>query len=77
MLEKIQQILFENLNIDAKDVTLESNLQEDLGVDSLDLFEMIMNLEEQYGFEIPTEKLESFKTVGDVVSYLEENNIGG
>ena len=76
MLEKIQQILFENLNIDPKDISLTSNLQEDLGVDSLDLFEMIMNLEEQYGFEIPAENLESFKTIGDVVSYLQENHIG-
>ena len=73
MLEKMKELIAEQLNADADTITLETSFKEDLGADSLDLFELIMALEEEYSVEIPQEDLESLITVGDVVEYLEEN----
>lgn len=75
MLKKIREILSEQLNIDPEDVTEDASFREDLGVDSLDLFELVMNLEEEYGFEIPGEDLQNLETVGDVIDYLKDNGI--
>ena len=75
MLEKIQAIIAEQLGIDESEITMESNFSDDLGADSLDLFELVMNLEEEYSIEIPTEELEAIKTVGDVINYLSANGI--
>ena len=76
MLEKIREILEEELNIDPEDVNEDSDFRDDLGVDSLDLFELVMNLENEYGVEFPAEELESLRTVGDVIDFLEKNNVG-
>ncbi|MBO6297398.1 MAG: acyl carrier protein, partial [Lachnospiraceae bacterium] len=73
MLEKLIAIIEEQLNVEGTEVTLESNFKEDLKADSLDLFELVMALEEEFGIEIPSEKLESFTTVGSVVEYMKEN----
>lgn len=70
MLEKIKEMLAEQLNADADTITEETSFKEDLGADSLDLFEMVMALEEEYGVEIPSEDLEGLNTVGDVITYL-------
>ena len=67
MLEKIREILEEELNIDPEDVNEDSDFRDDLGVDSLDLFELVMNLENEYGVEFPAEELETLRTVGDVI----------
>ena len=75
MLEKIREILAEQLNLDPEDVVENANFRDDLGVDSLDLLELMMGLENVYGFEIPAEQLMEMKTVGDVISYLKENGI--
>ena len=75
MLEKIREILEEELNIDPEDVNEDSDFRDDLGVDSLDLFELVMNLENEYGIEFPAEELESLRTVGDVIDFLEKNNV--
>ena len=77
MLDKIRTILAEQLSLNPDEVTEESNFREDLGVDSLDLFELLMSLEEEYGFEIPAEDLEGIQTVGDLIDYLQKNEIGG
>lgn len=77
MLEKIRMILSEQLNLDPEEITEESSFKDDLGVDSLDLFEMVMGLEDEYGFEIPAEELANLKTVGEVISYLEEHGVVG
>ncbi|MBO4410916.1 MAG: acyl carrier protein [Lachnospiraceae bacterium] len=77
MLEKIKEILAEQLNINPDDVTEDSSFRDDLGVDSLDLFELLMSLEEEYGFEIPAEDMEKLATVGDVIEYLQKNDIQG
>ena len=70
MLEKIKEIVAESLNADAATLTEETSFKDDLGADSLDLFEMVMALEEEYGKEIPTEDLEQLTTIGEVVDYL-------
>lgn len=71
MLEKIKEITAESLGADAVTITEETSFKEDLGADSLDLFEMVMAFEEAFEVEIPSEDLEQIQTVGDVVKYLE------
>ena len=73
MLEKQKETVAEALRADINTITEETSFKEDLGADSLDLFEMVMSLEESCGVEIPTEDLEEMKTVGDVVKYLEDH----
>ena len=72
MLEKIKEIAADSLGADVNEMTTETSFKEDLGADSLDLFEMVMALEEEFGKEIPTEDLEKIATIGDVVAYLEK-----
>ena len=73
MFEKIREMIAENLNIDINTITEEASFKEDLGVDSLDLFELVMALEEEFGVEIPTDDLETLTTVGAVAKYVEEH----
>lgn len=73
MFEKIQEMIAETLGIEAEKITENAAFKEDLGADSLDLFELVMALEDEYGVEIPTEELEKMLTVGDVVRYVEKN----
>ena len=75
MSEKMKAIIAEQLNIDASEITLESSFKDDLNADSLDLFEMVMALEDNYGVEIPSEDLEKLLTVGDVVNYLKDKGV--
>ena len=70
MLERIKEIVSENLGVDSAQITEGSSFKDDLGADSLDLFEMVMALEDEYEIEIPTEELERIATVGDVVEYI-------
>ena len=71
MLEKMKEMIAEQLGVDADSVTEASSFKEDLGADSLDLFEMVMAFEEEFDVEIPSEDLEQINTIGDVVKYLE------
>ncbi|MDD5803677.1 acyl carrier protein [Blautia sp. HCP3S3_H10_1] len=71
MLEKIKTIAADSLGADVNTMTAETSFKEDLGADSLDLFEMVMALEEEFEVEIPTEDLENIKTIGDVEVYLQ------
>ena len=73
MLEKMSEMIAEQLNCDAETITADTSFKDDLGADSLDLFELVMALEEEYGIEIPTEDLEQIATVGDVISYIESH----
>ena len=75
MLEKMQEMLSQQLNCDADTITPDTSFKEDLGADSLDLFELTMALEEEYDTEIPAEELEDIETVGDVIEYLREKGI--
>ena len=73
MLEKMKEMLAEQLNCEASTITPETSFKDDLGADSLDLFELVMALEEEYEVEIPTEDLENIATIGDVIAYIEEH----
>ena len=73
MLERIQEMIVEALGVEEAKVTEGASFKEDLGADSLDLFELVMALEDEYGVEIPTEELEKMVTGGDVVKYIEQN----
>ena len=70
MLEKVKETVAEALGADIDTITAETSFKEDLGADSLDLFELTMALEDEYGIEIPSEDLEKIVTVGDVVEYV-------
>lgn len=71
MFEKIQEIIADGLGVDKEAVVMEASFKEDLQADSLDLFEMVMSLEEEFGVEIPSDELEKIVTVGDVLKYIE------
>ena len=75
MLEKLAAVIREQLNLEDVEITEKSNFKDDLGADSLDLFELVMSLEEEFGVEIPPEDLEKIATVGDVVNYLKEHGV--
>ena len=72
MFEKVQAILAKQLRLDPAKITPESLIKKDLGADSLDILQLLMRIEDQYGIVIPDESLATFVTVGDVVAYLEE-----
>ena len=71
--EKVRDILCELLDIDVDEVTLDTDLIKDLGADSLDLVDFVTTLEDEFDKEIPDEEIENIKTVGDVVSYIENS----
>lgn len=75
MFEKMREIIASQLNISEDEITEESSLKDDLGADSLDLFELVMALEEEYSIEIPTEEYENLDTVSDVIAYLKDRGI--
>lgn len=75
MLEKVKEIIAEQLNADKESINEETKFKEDLEADSLDLFEIVMGIEEEYGIEIPSEDLESVTTVGDVINYLKSKGV--
>ena len=68
--EKIQDIIAEVLNVDKDEITMDTTFIDDLGADSLDVFQIIMGIEEEFDLEIPTEKAESIVTVGDAVEAI-------
>lgn len=70
MFEQIKKMVAENLGVEESQITEASSFKDDLGADSLDLFELTMALEDEYGIEIPSEDLEKIVTVGDVVEYV-------
>ncbi len=75
MLEKSKEMVAEQLNTEAADLTAETSFKDDLGADSLDLFELVTNLEDEYEIEIPSEELEKLTTVGAVADYLKSKGI--
>jgi acyl carrier protein len=70
--QKVRDIVVEQLQVKAEQVTPEAKFIEDLGADSLDVVELVMALEEEFGNEIPDEEAEKLTTVGDVIKYIEE-----
>ena len=75
MLEKMKEMVADQLNVDAAEITAETSFKDDLGADSLDLFELVMALEEEYNVEIPPEDLEKLTTVGAVMDYLKSKGV--
>ncbi|MBP3436235.1 MAG: acyl carrier protein [Clostridia bacterium] len=73
VLEKVKMILANQFDVEEDTITPETNIQEDLGADSLDVVDMLMSLEDEFDVEIPDEKIETMRTVADVVTYIEEN----
>ncbi len=70
--EKVKKIIVEQLGVNEAEVTEEAKFIDDLGADSLDIVELIMAFEDEYGIEIPDEDAEKIQTVGDAVRYIEE-----
>ena len=68
--EKLQEIVSEVLNVDAGEITMDTTFVEDLGADSLDIFQIVMGIEEAFNIEIPTEAAEKIVTVGDAVEQI-------
>ena len=75
MFEKMKELIAEQLNCPEESIKMDSTFKEDLGADSLDLFELVMSLEDTYGVEIPSEELEKLTTVGSVAAYLQQKGV--
>ena len=71
--DKVKELIVEQLDVDEDSVTSGANIQDDLGADSLDVVDLVMSLEEEFDLEIPDEAVETIKTVGDIVKYIEDN----
>ena len=70
---KVKAIIVDKLGVDEADVTPEATFTNDLGADSLDIVELIMEFEKEFGVNIPDDKAEKIATVGDAIAYIEEN----
>lgn len=75
MFEKVKEVIEEKLNADGVEITENTSFKDDLNADSLDLFELVMALEEEFDIEIPSEDLEKLVTVGDVLNYLSDKGV--
>lgn len=71
--DKVKEILAEQLDIDPETIEMNSNLQTDLGADSLDAIDIVMSIEDQYGIEVPDSVIENMRSVEDIVSFIENN----
>lgn len=74
VLEKVKVILSEQLEVEEDSITVDSDLQDDLGADSLDVVDLLMSIEDEFEIEIPDEEIENIRTVGELVSYIETNS---
>ena len=73
MFNKVVEIIIEQLGVEDKEITMETSLMKDLEADSLDAVEIIIALEDEFGIEIPDTEAENFKSIGDIVKYIEAN----
>ena len=74
VLEKVKAILAEQFDVDEEKITVDTDLQEDLGADSLDVVDLLMSIEDEFEVEVPDEEIENIKTVGALVNYIEANS---
>lgn len=72
--EKVKEILADQLDSNADEMTMETRIVDDLGADSLDVVEMLMSVEDEFEIEIPDNVIEDLKTIGDVVEYIQANH---
>ena len=73
--DKVKELISEQLDVNADDITEVSNIQDDLGADSLDVADLIVALEDEFDIEIPDDQVESIKTVGDIVKFIEDTMV--
>ena len=73
MLEAVKEILANQLRVDIDEINQNTDILNDLGADSLDVVEMLMTIEQEYGVVVPDDVITTFKTVGDVAKYIEAN----
>jgi acyl carrier protein len=73
IMDKVRGVIVDQLGVQEDDVTEDAAFVDDLGADSLDIVELVMALEEEFGISIPDEEAENIKTVGDAVAYIEKN----
>lgn len=71
VLERVSKVIVDRLGVDASEVTLDAKFREDLGADSLDVVELVMELEDEFDMEISDEEAEKISTVGDAIAYIE------
>ena len=69
--DKLKEIIMDQLDVEEDEVTMDANIQEDLDADSLDMVDLVMSVEEEFDLKIEDEDVEKFKTVGDIVSFIE------
>lgn len=74
VLEKVKAILAEQFDVEEDKITADTDLQEDLGADSLDVVDLLMSIEDEFEVKVPDEEIENIKTVGSLVSYIEANS---
>ena len=74
VLEKVKAILAEQFDVEEDKITADTDLQEDLGADSLDVVDLLISIEDEFEVEVPDEEIENIKTVGSLVSYIEANS---
>ena len=72
--ERIREIICDQLDLEEDKVTMDSDIMEDFEADSLDVVDLVMSIEDEFGLEVPDDQIENFSTVGDVVRYIEENS---
>ena len=72
--ERIREIICDQLDLEEDKVTMDSDVMEDFEADSLDVVDLVMSIEDEFGLEVPDDQIENFRTVGDVVRYIEENS---
>lgn len=70
--DKVVRIIAENLDLDVDDISSDSVITDDLGADSLDVVDLVMSFEDEFGVEIPDDAVETIKTVGDIVRFIED-----
>lgn len=71
--EKVKKLISEQLDVEESTITEASSITDDLGADSLDVVDLVMSIEDEFGVEIPEDQVENIKTVGDIVKYIEDN----
>lgn len=73
VLEKVKVMLSEQFDVEEDSITTDTDLQEDLGADSIDVVDLLMSIEDEFEIEVPDEDIETIRTVGELVSYIEAN----
>lgn len=71
--DKVKDLISEQLDVKADEITEDSSIQDDLGADSLDVVDLVMAIEDEFSVEIPEDQVENIKTVGDIVKFIEDN----